>query len=103
MDANSELTYKLFRIRKTLLSLCNDRNYIVSPEELEQTLDQFIAIYGDHPLEDRPKRTDLNGLVCHKNDPDGMFCFCFVFLNRFFLMLNCLFTLNSRSIIYFLL
>ena len=73
MDANAELTYKLFRIRKTLVQLCHARNYIVSPEELEQTLEQFIHSYGDRPLEDHPKRTDLNGLVCHKNDPDGKF------------------------------
>ena len=99
MDANMELTYKLFRIRKTLLQLCNDRNYIVSPEEMNQTLEEFIQAYGDRPLEDRPKRTDLNGLVCHKNDPDGEFCFAFYFV--VILLMICL--ILDRPNVHFLL
>ena len=40
MDDDAE-TYKLWRIRKTIMQLCHDRGYLVTQEELEQTLEQF--------------------------------------------------------------
>ena len=40
MDDDAE-TYKLWRIRKTIMQLCHDRGYLVTQDELEQTLEQF--------------------------------------------------------------
>ena len=73
MDDEAE-TYKLWRIRKTImqvrqaclvfnydvhkncqlalslvLQLCHDRGYLVTQEELDQTLDQFKEQFGDKP------------------------------------------------------
>lgn len=67
MDDEAD-TYKLWRIRKTIMQvwvmsrhllemtdrdnlsqLCHDRGYLVTQEELDQTLDQFKETYGDKP------------------------------------------------------
>lgn len=70
MDDDQEV-YKLWKIRKTILQLCHDRNYIVIPEELEQTLEQFKETYGT-----TPNRSELIVLVAHNDDPtDQMFVF----------------------------
>ena len=75
MDDENE-TYKLWRIRKTVLQLCHDRGYIVTSEELEQTLDQFKATYGDKPSQGEPSRSKLVILVSHNDDPtDQMYVF----------------------------
>ncbi|XP_038049581.1 DNA-directed RNA polymerases I, II, and III subunit RPABC1 [Patiria miniata] len=69
-------TYKLWRIRKTLMQLCHDRGYLVTQDELDQTLDQFKEQFGDKPSEDRPGRKDLTILVAHNDDPtDQLFVF----------------------------
>jgi len=75
MDDEQE-TYKLWRIRKTIMQLCHDRGYLVTQDELDQTLDQFKASFGDKPSERRPSRNDLIVLVAHNDDPtDQMFIF----------------------------
>lgn len=75
MDDEQEI-YKLWRIRKTILELCHDRGYVVTQEELEQTLDQFKETYGDKPSQGQPNRSQLIVLVAHNNDPtDQMFVF----------------------------
>ena len=98
MDDEAE-TYKLWRIRKTVMALCHDRGYLVScddscdttnctlikhstlnqqvtQDELDQTLDQFKVSFGDKPSERRPARSDLIILVAHNDDPtDQMFVF----------------------------
>jgi len=75
MDDEME-TYKLWRIRKTIMQLCHDRGYLVTQDELDQTLDQFKAQFGDKPSERRPSRNDLIILVAHNDDPtDQMFIF----------------------------
>ncbi|XP_002740164.1 DNA-directed RNA polymerases I, II, and III subunit RPABC1 [Saccoglossus kowalevskii] len=75
MDDDAE-TYKLWRIRKTIMQLCHDRGYLVTQEELDQTLDQFKSQFGDKPSEGRPRRNDLTVLVAHNDDPtDQMFIF----------------------------
>jgi len=75
MDDEQE-TYKLWRIRKTIMQLCHDRGYLVTQDELDQTLDQFKAQFGDKPSERRPSRNDLIVLVAHNDDPtDQMFIF----------------------------
>lgn len=102
MDDEAE-TYKLWRIRKTVMCLCHDRGYLVSlkiktfdvcpfwdiilhwnhysfsqvtQDELDQTLDQFKQQFGDKPSEKQPSRNDLIILVAHNDDPtDQMFVF----------------------------
>ena len=74
-DDESE-TYKLWRVRKTLMHLCHDRGYLVTQDELDFTLDQFKEQYGDRPSEGKPSRTKLSILVAHNVDPtDQMFIF----------------------------
>ena len=48
MDDEAE-TYKLWRIRKTVMQMCRDRGYLVTQDELDQTLDQFKEQFGDQP------------------------------------------------------
>ncbi|CAN8028228.1 unnamed protein product [Ixodes persulcatus] len=75
MDDEAE-TYKLWRIRKTIMQLCHDRGYLVTQDELDQTQDQFKQQFGDKPSERRPARSDLIVLVAHNDDPtDQMFVF----------------------------
>lgn len=58
------------------LQLCHDRGYLVTQDELDQTLDEFKSQFGDKPSEGRPRRTDLTVLVAHNDDPtDQMFVF----------------------------
>ncbi len=64
--------------------MCHDRGYLVSQDELDQTLDQFKAVFGDKPryilLEDnltfffffsenKPARSQLIVMVAHNDDP----------------------------------
>lgn len=79
--------------------LCHDRGYLVTQEELDQTLDQFKEQFGDKPRsvslkitliqassfskkaancspldpcsERHPARSDLIVLVAHNDDPTG--------------------------------
>ncbi|ROL40859.1 DNA-directed RNA polymerases I, II, and III subunit RPABC1 [Anabarilius grahami] len=75
MDDEEE-TYRLWKIRKTIMQLCHDRGYLVTQDELDQTLDEFRSQFGDKPSEGRPRRTDLTVLVAHNDDPtDQMFVF----------------------------
>lgn len=75
MDDEQEI-YKLWRIRKTILQLCNDRGYIVTTDELEQTLDQFKQTYGERPSQGEPSRSKLVVLVSHNDDStDQMYVF----------------------------
>jgi len=75
MDDEDE-TYKLWRIRKTVMQLCHDRGYLVTQDELDQTLELFKEQFGDKPSEKRPSRGDLIVLVAHNDDPtDQLFVF----------------------------
>ena len=38
MDDEQE-TYKMWRVRKTVMQLCHDRGYLVTQEELDQSLE----------------------------------------------------------------
>lgn len=68
---NDELTYRLWRIRKTVMQMCHDRSYLVTQDELDQSLDQFKEQFGSAPI-----RTALSILVAHNDDPtDQMFVF----------------------------
>ncbi|KAG2464306.1 RPAB1 protein, partial [Polypterus senegalus] len=56
--------------------LCHDRGYLVTQDELDQTLDEFKMQFGNKPSEGHPRRTDLTVLVAHNDDPtDQMFVF----------------------------
>ncbi len=63
---DQESIYNLWRIRRTvlqveikwliqefnyffMLKMCHDRGYLVSQDELDQTLEQFKAVFGDKP------------------------------------------------------
>uniref|UniRef100_A0A8C5KSD4 DNA-directed RNA polymerases I, II, and III subunit RPABC1 n=1 Tax=Jaculus jaculus TaxID=51337 RepID=A0A8C5KSD4_JACJA len=69
-------TYQLWKIHKTIVQLCHDHGYLVTEDELDQTLKEFKAQFGDEPSEGRPWSTDLTVLVAHNDDPtDQMFVF----------------------------
>ena len=75
MDDNVEVD-RLWRIRKTIMQMCHDRGYLVTQDELDQTIEQFIEQFGDRPSEGRPSRGDISVLVAHNDDPtDQMFVF----------------------------
>jgi DNA-directed RNA polymerase I, II, and III subunit RPABC1 len=75
MDDEQE-TYKLWKIRKTVMQICHDRGYLVTQDELDQTIEHFKEQFGDKPSERRPSRSDLVVLVAHNDDPtDQMFVF----------------------------
>lgn len=74
MESDEALTYKMWRIRKTVMQLCHDRGYLVSQEEIDQSFDIFKEQYGDRPSEGRPSRSDLIVLVAHIDDPTGKLC-----------------------------
>ena len=57
MDDEAE-TYRLWRIRKTVMQMCHDRGYLVTQDELDQTLEQFKEQFGD-----RPRWRERGGLV----------------------------------------
>ena len=48
MDDEAE-TYRLWRIRKTVMQMCHDRGYLVTQDELDQTLEHFKEQFGDRP------------------------------------------------------
>lgn len=67
---------KLWRIRKTILQICHDRGYMVTSDELEQSLEQFKQTYGDRPSQGEPSRSKLIVLVSHNDDPtDQLYVF----------------------------
>ena len=75
MDDEQEI-YKLWRIRKTVLQLCHDRQYLVTTDELEQTLEQFKQTYGERPSQGEPSRSKLVVLVSQiENNAEQMYIF----------------------------
>jgi len=66
----------MFRVRRTIFQMCHDRGYLVTQEELDQTLEQFKTTHGDKPSEGRPTRSELTIIVAHNDDPtDQMYVF----------------------------
>jgi len=64
--------YKLWRVRKTIVEMVSARGYLVTPEELNQTLEEFKEQYGGR----KPERTQLLMIFSHQEDPtDQMFVF----------------------------
>ena len=73
MESDEAVIYKLWRVLKTVMQLCNDRGYLVTQDEKDQTLEQFKEKYGDKQSENHPSRSDLIVLVSHMNDPTGKY------------------------------
>ncbi|CDW55706.1 DNA directed RNA polymerases I, II, and III [Trichuris trichiura] len=76
MNEDEMETFRLWRVRKTAMQMCHDRGYLVTQEELDQTLDEFKRQFGDRPSENQPSRGDLTFLVAH-NDIVGEQLFVF--------------------------
>merc|ERR1712179_653875 len=75
MDDAQEVD-RMWRIRKTVMQMCHDRGYLVTQDELDQTIEQFVEQFGDRPSEGHPSRGDISVLVAHNEDPtDQMFVF----------------------------
>ncbi|KAI0987857.1 hypothetical protein GJ496_000807 [Pomphorhynchus laevis] len=75
MDDEAEC-YRMWRVRKTVFQLCHDRGYLVTQDELDQTLENFKEMFGDKPSDGRPKRSELIILVAHNDDQNNqMFVF----------------------------
>jgi len=70
-DDSAEL-YKMWRVRRTVLQLCHDRGYLITQDELDETLEQFKLHY-DHVKPDRSELTIL--CAQHNNFDDKMFVF----------------------------
>jgi len=51
MDDEAE-TYKLWRIRKTIMQLSHDRGYLVTQDELDQTLEQKQELLSRYKLKE---------------------------------------------------
>lgn len=71
MDKKSE-SYKLWAVRKTVLQMCRDRGYTVSPVEINQTLKEFRKEFGNKPL-----KRELLILVARDDDPSDQLCVFF--------------------------
>ncbi|GMT14809.1 hypothetical protein PFISCL1PPCAC_6106, partial [Pristionchus fissidentatus] len=73
MADDEQECYRLWRVRKTVMQMCHDRGYLVTQEELDQTLAQFKETFAQSG---RPTRAELTVLVAHNDDPtDQMFVF----------------------------
>ena len=53
------------------MQMCHDRGYLVTQDELDQTLEQFKDQFGERPSERHPSRAELSILVAHSDDPTG--------------------------------
>lgn len=58
--------------------MCHDRGYLVTQDELDQTLEQFKEQFGDRPSERKPGRGELTILVAHNDDPTGKMDIIFI-------------------------
>jgi len=61
-----EDTGKLFRIRKTMVKMLNDRGYIVTTADMNMTLDDFKEKYGE-----APQRESLTMMHQMRDDPES--------------------------------
>lgn len=59
------------RMYRWWFQMCHDRGYLVTQDELDQSLEDFKTQYGDKPSERKPSRADLTILVAHNDDPTG--------------------------------
>ncbi|GAB4857499.1 DNA-directed RNA polymerases II and IV subunit 5A [Ancistrocladus abbreviatus] len=66
MSTPEEEVTRLYRIRRTLMQMLNDRGYIVADFEINMTKEQFINKYGENV-----KREDLTINKHKRNDSSG--------------------------------
>uniref|UniRef100_A0A8C2VJ31 DNA-directed RNA polymerase II subunit E n=1 Tax=Chinchilla lanigera TaxID=34839 RepID=A0A8C2VJ31_CHILA len=52
-------TYPLWKIRETIMKLCHYRGYLVTQDELDQTLEEFKAQFGDKPSEGKEPKVGI--------------------------------------------
>ncbi|CAJ0915018.1 unnamed protein product, partial [Mesorhabditis belari] len=75
MSEEEQEIYKMWRVRKTIMQMCHDRGYLVTQDELDQSIEQFKEQFGSDGST-APRRSDLTILVAHNDDPqDQMFVF----------------------------
>ncbi|XP_033254763.1 DNA-directed RNA polymerases I, II, and III subunit RPABC1-like [Drosophila miranda] len=75
MNDKAEI-YKMWNIRKTVFEMSHDRGYLVTSDELDQTVEQFTELFGNKPSGQRPMRSDLTMVLTHADDPKNrMFVF----------------------------
>eukprot|EP00002_Diphylleia_rotans_P004323 TRINITY_DN13149_c0_g1_i1.p1 TRINITY_DN13149_c0_g1~~TRINITY_DN13149_c0_g1_i1.p1 ORF type:complete len:210 (+),score=58.65 TRINITY_DN13149_c0_g1_i1:49-678(+) len=61
---------RLFRIRKTVMEMLNDRNYIVADTDFRMSLEEFRDAYRSSTSENSVNRDLLTLLVSHRDDPN---------------------------------
>ncbi|KAI3378287.1 hypothetical protein SNEBB_000907 [Seison nebaliae] len=74
MNDDDEMIHMLWRIKKTALQLCHDRGYVVTQQELDQTLHEFKAQSAQEGQ--IPNRDEMTIAVSHTlNKNDQMYIF----------------------------
>merc|ERR1712093_969604 len=66
----SDIAQRLYQVRKTVTEMLVERGYIVSEDELSETLDDFKARFGEVP-----KRESLFRLHRHQSGPEQIMVF----------------------------
>lgn len=70
-DAGTEELSTLWRVRKTIHAMLNERGYLLTQEDMSMTIEQFKEKFGDNPPRDR-----LTVLASKKDNPsDQIFVF----------------------------
>lgn len=64
IDSGSRESHRLFLSRRTVLEMLRDRGYAVSVSEINLSLQEFRAIYGQEPDVDR-----LRISIAHQSHP----------------------------------
>nr|AJA90766.1 DNA-directed RNA polymerase IV fifth largest subunit [Ephedra trifurca] len=64
MDKGDPESHRLFKVRRTLLQMLDDRGFYVSDTDLNMPLDQFRGIFGN-----RPARENLRIITQKRSDP----------------------------------
>lgn len=69
-QALDEQTTRLYRIRKTVMEMLRDRDYVVADYEIALTKEQFLDKYGDEPKREdlvlqKPRRSNNTEHVLH--------------------------------------
>ncbi|KRX79666.1 DNA-directed RNA polymerases I, II, and III subunit RPABC1 [Trichinella sp. T6] len=78
MERDENVIYNFWRMRKTTMEMCYDRNYEVTQKDIDVSLKDFIEVFGDRPSEDRPSRSALSYIVKHKKNEKNRLYVCFV-------------------------
>lgn len=66
---------RLWKVKKTLMQLCHDRGYLVTNDELNETLDEFKELYKQKSSGEIPLRDKMTMLFTHSNNKDKLYLF----------------------------